>query len=205
MFSHAADRSPGVYELFYWRGVAEFFLVLYYGEPESGIEDRDAEQTLRKAAQQTLKAAIALNPKDAECRAMLSTLYGRQIAEHLWMAGWLGPELSSLQKGALKNDPNNPRVQYLAGTGYHRAPKPFGNHQKALGYLRKAAQLFEKEQAAQPAGRAPRWGFSECFTLLGNLAAEEGDTASARRYYQTALKHNSLYTPARKKLETMGE
>ncbi len=205
LFSRVADRSPGVYEPFYWRGVAEFFLVLYYGEPESGVEDREAEEVLRKAAQQTLKAAIAINPQDAECRAMLSVLYGRRIAAHPWMAVWLGSELGSLQTAALKNGPDDPRVQYLAGAGCHRAPKPFGNGQKAVEHLRKAGQLFENEQALPPAGRAPRWGFSECFTLLGSLAAEEGDTASARRCYQAALRHNSCYKPAREKLEAMGE
>ncbi len=193
-----AARQPGQYEPLYWQGVAEFYLVLYYGLAESEGYDPDRAAAAGEAAVKTLKAAIDASPQEAECHAMLSCVYGFRIAAHPWTALWMGPRVLSLQRDALEHGPQNPRVHYLIGAGYQGAPDFFRNTDKARDYLERAQVLFEAERTAERGQYEPDWGYAECLGLLGDLSREQGDVDAARNCYQAALRANPGYTPAQK-------
>lgn len=201
----AAAQPPADYTALYWQGVSEFYLMLYYGLDESEGRDPVRAQAVNEAAERTLKAAIEANDNDAECRAMLSCVYGFRIAEHPWKAVWLGPRVLALQGAALRRGEDNPRVHYLIGAGYQGAPDIFRNTGKARAHLERAEELFRSQRAAARGPLEPRWGEAETLGLLGDILNGTGDTAAARRYYRAALEVNPHYTPASRKLaETEG-
>lgn len=195
-FAAAARRSPGMYTPLYWQSVSEFYLLLCYGlEDSSGFNPVKAEALL-DAAEKTMKAAIQTRPQDAECRAMLSSVYGSRIMMHPLSAVWNGPKVLSLQNDALENDPDNPRALYIIGAGYFRAPRLLRNVGKARRLLEKAGDLFRKLSPD-----APQWGRAECFGLLGDLLREEGELPAARKNYLEALRINPAYVPAQRALK----
>ena len=172
----------------YWQNVARFNLQLCRNETESPETIRILEETIRE------------NPQDAESAIMLAVLYGRQIAAKPVRALWLGRKIKALRAAALHRGAENPRVQSLAGACWMQAPDPFGDRALALEHLQKAAVLYDAELARTPGFRQPHWGAAECFGMLGDLMVLNGDPAKARLYYQDALRHNPLYSPAKEGL-----
>jgi tetratricopeptide (TPR) repeat protein len=199
-FSAAARRFPGMYTPLYWQSVSEFYLLLFYGLEDSAGFDPDKAEALLDSAEKTMKAAISIRPQEAECRAMLSSVAGFRIVMHPFSAVWNGPKVLSLQHDALRYEPDNPRVLYIIGAGYLRAPKMLRNVSKAREFLERAERFFE-----QVPPDAPQWGRAECYGLLGELYQEEGDLPRARRCYQSALEINPDYTPAQRGLKEMAK
>lgn len=201
-FSEAVQRSPGTYTPLYWKSVSEFYLLLFYGLEESAGFDPEQAADLLDAAEETMKAAIEIRPQEAECHAMLSSVYGFRIKNHPFSAVWNGPKVLSLQSDALENDPDNPRVLYIIGAGYFRAPKLFRNVDKARDFIKRAQEIFESTPERTDPSQ-PRWGRAECSGLLGDLYLEEGDAQTARKYYQKALQANPDYIPAAERLKEL--
>jgi len=203
-FAAAARRSPGTYPPLYWQSVSEFYLLLFYGLEESEGFDPDKAHELLDAAEKTMKAAIKVRPREAECHAMLSSVYGFRIKMHPFSAVWNGPKVLSLQKDALENEPENPRVLYIIGAGYFRAPKLFRNVDKARELIQKAQRIFEKTPENQDSSQ-PRWGQAECSGLLGDIYLQDGNVKAARKYYQEALRVNPDYVPATERLKELDD
>jgi tetratricopeptide (TPR) repeat protein len=199
-FAEIAREKPGEYAPLYWQSVSEFFLMLCYGLPDSTGYDPDRISGILDAAEKTMKAAIDARPKDAECRAMLSSAYGFRIMLHPLSAVWNGPKVLSLQNDALENEPDNPRVLYIIAAGYFRAPRLFRDVEKARDMLEKAEGLFREIPAD-----APQWGRAECSGVLGDLLREAGEPTAARERYQQALRFNPNYTPAQVALKEMND
>lgn len=203
-FRAIAQKQPNRYEPLYWQGATEFYLLLCYGLEDSTGYDAARAEALLDPAEATLERAIRLQPQDAECRAMLSSVVGFRILMYPWSAVWNGPKVLSLQKEALENEPDNPRAHYIIGAGYLRAPQMFRNVGKARKHLERARDLFA---AAPPPSdpAAPRWGRTECLGLLGDLRRLEGRPDAARKLYQDVLDINPLYTPAQRALREMND
>jgi tetratricopeptide (TPR) repeat protein len=199
-FSAATIRSPGEYLPLYWQSVSEFYLLLCYGLEDSSGFDPDRAAGILKASEQTMRAAIAARPQEAECHAMLSSVYGFRILMHPFSAVWNGPKVLSLQRTALENEADNPRALYIIGAGYFRAPKLFRNVDKARGFLEQAHRIFEQTPASDQPDR-PQWGRAECCGLLGDLRREQGELDAAMKFYQEALRVNPAYTPAQKAMK----
>jgi len=203
-FAAVARRAPGTYLPLYWQSVSEFYLLLCYGlEDSSGFDPKKAEALLGRA-EETMKAAIAARPQEAECHAMLSSVYGFRIMRHPFSAVWNGPKVLSLQSDALENDPNNPRVLYIIGAGYFRAPKLFRNTDKARELIEQAKQIFEQTPESKDPAQ-PRWGKAECYGLLGDVYRGQGDWSAARDQYEAALRVNPEYVPAQRGLKEIND
>lgn len=202
-FSELARRQDGDYLPLYWQSVCEFYLMLCYGLDDSSGYDRAKAQALLDPAEKTMKAAIAVRPDEAECHAMLSSVYGFRIVLHPFSAVWNGPKVLSLQRDAMKNEPENPRALYIIGAGYFRAPSMLRNVDKARELLEKAEEIFAREPL-EGSPDQPRWGRAECYGLLGDLRRGLGDSTAAQLYYQSALRINPNYTPARRGLKELG-
>ena len=201
-FAAAAGRDPGAYTPLYWQSVSEFYLLLFYGLEDSDGYDPDKAKELLDQAEDSMKAAIEARPQEAECHAMLSSVYGFRIMLHPFSAVWNGPKVLSLQNDALENGPDNPRVLYIIGAGYFRAPRLFRNVDKARELIKKAQWIFEETPPGKDPAR-PDWGRAECSGLLGDIYLDAGNLQAARESYQKALQANPDYIPAREQLKEL--
>ncbi len=134
---------------------------------------------------QYLKAALAAKPNFAEGLALMTGLYGAQIAKNPDLGMTLGPESEDLLQRALSLEPSNPRVLLMRGADIFHTPPEYGGSVKEAEVLyRRALDAFAKEAASKP---WPNWGRFDAHVLLGQLLAGRGDKAGARAEYEAAL------------------
>ena len=97
----------------------------------------------------------------------------------------LGRRASRASARALELAPANPRVLLQDGVGKLHTPGMFGGGaDRAEAMLLRALAAFRTEPPDRP---WPRWGRIDTYAWLGQISAERGDLAVARRYYQQAL------------------
>jgi tetratricopeptide (TPR) repeat protein len=131
------------------------------------------------------EAVIALEPKNAEGRALLASALGGMIGLDRGMAIELGPRSGQEMQKALALEPNNPRVLLLAGISALRKPAEYGGGADvAEPLLRRAAQIFGQEPADRP---WPNWGRFESHVWLGQILDKLGKKDDARTEYEKAL------------------
>jgi hypothetical protein len=95
-------------------------------------------------AEADINAAMKAGQHIGECEAMLATVYGFDLTRHPWKALWLGPKIRALYRAALRREPENARVHYLAGAGFMKAPEKFRDLAEAGQLLRRAEELYAK-------------------------------------------------------------
>ena len=121
---------------------------------------------------------------NAESHALLASVYGMQI-DSAWKGMTLGRRASRASARALELAPANPRVLLQDGVGKLHTPGMFGGGaDRAEAMLLRALAAFRTEPPDRP---WPRWGRIDTYAWLGQISAERGDLAAARRYYQQAL------------------
>ena len=121
---------------------------------------------------------------NAESHALLASVYGMQI-DSAWKGMTLGRRASRASARALELAPANPRVLLQDGVGKLHTPGMFGGGaDRAEAMLLRALAAFRTEPPDRP---WPRWGRIDTYAWLGQISAERGDLAVARRYYQQAL------------------
>ncbi len=186
----------------YWRGVAEFHWLLFLlGEPDTRPNRRLSAAALANAVA-ALQRAVRLDPRQGECRALLSAVYGLSIGAQPARALWLGPRLVDQEKQARRLDPTNPRVLYLAGLNRYYGPSVLGGKREALELLQAAEQQFAAETNSQPTGSLdPRWGRGACLVYIGRIQAALGEADKAEDAYRHALKLNPRNRLAQEELE----
>jgi len=96
-------------------------------------------------AEADIKAAMKSGEQIGGCEAMLATVYGFELSRHPWKALWIGPKISSLYRSALRREPENAYVHYLAGTGFMKAPEKFRDLAEAGRLLHRAEDLYAKD------------------------------------------------------------
>ena len=121
---------------------------------------------------------------NAESHALLAGVYGMQI-DSAWKGMTLGRRASRASARALELAPGNPRVLLQDGVGKLHTPRLFGGGaDRAEAMLLRAVAAFRTEPPDRP---WPRWGHIDAWAWLGQISAERGDLAPARRYYERAL------------------
>ncbi|NBC08552.1 MAG: hypothetical protein GVY26_15285 [Bacteroidetes bacterium] len=123
----------------------------------------EQEQTDRIAAhldkaQAAVDRAKALAPQSSEVAALQGYIYTGRIWESPMVNGarYSSSSRESYNK-AIELDPENPRGYHLMGMHIFFTPKFFGGGaEKALPYLRKAAERFERHEPASELH--PSWG-----------------------------------------------
>lgn len=187
LFQQAADADPTSATNLYWLGTAHFHRMLhlrYRPEPEA---DPAEIRAALDAAIAALSRAVKLNPRHAECHALLGTLYGMKIDGNLVRAVRFGPRIEKHRKAALEHGPDNPRVRYLLGTcQFHTAKKPAA-WREALSTLQAAEKLFAAEAQRPAALLEPRWGHASCLTFIGRAYEQLGRREEAAEYFRRAL------------------
>jgi len=190
IFEGAIAQAPANYLPYYWKGVAQFHMILfYYGDGERAKEEEKVKESL-EAASATLEQVIALNENDSESYALLGVITGMKIAEQPVSAIWLGSKVMKYKKRALESDPENPRVHYLTGTSYYHASGILGGREKSLEHFLAAEKFYEQERGAGKGPVQPQWGYSACLAFTAKVYAKGGDEQRAEAYYIKALRVN---------------
>ena len=190
IFGEAVERTPAQYLPYYWKGVAQFHMILFYYGDGAQAEDTGTVEEVTDAALATLQRAVELNADDSESYALLGVITGMKIAAKPVSAVWLGPKVMKYKKRALQLDPENPRVHYLTGASYYYAPAILGGREKSLEHFLRAEELYEREQEAGKDPWQPQWGYSTCLAFTAQVYAKAGDREEAEAYYQKALRVN---------------
>jgi tetratricopeptide (TPR) repeat protein len=205
IFEGAIEREPDNYLPYYWKGVAQFHMILFYYGDGDQPKDEEKVRASIDAALTTLEQAIALNANDSESYALLGVITGMKIAQKPVSALWLGAKVMRYKKQALALDPENPRVHYLTGASYYHAPAILGGRDKALEHFVKAEELYEQEIKAGKDPLQPQWGYSTCLAFTAKVYAKAGDIKQAEAYYTKALRVNPNDKLAQKGLADLQE
>ncbi len=139
-----------------------------------------------------LKQCLDIEPDFAEGYALLSSSYGRKIGFHPLSGIYLGPRAGAAIGKALHLEPENPRVNMLAGINMLFTPRMFGGGKdKARLYLKRAERYFQTYQPAD--SLMPDWGARDVYGWLAYLALEEDSLKQAETYCQKALEISPQY------------
>ncbi len=204
-FIDMAQRYEQSHLPYYWQGVANFYLVSYtlFGLQRDRNTDAAREYIRRGLA--SLDRALDRKPGDAESLAMWGTLTGMRIYLSPMRAPFLGPSVMQAIQNAMQADSTNPRVHYLVGVSYYFTPAVLGGGvDKGLSYMRRAEELFEREDRAPSDPLEPRWGYSTCLGFIAQAYERKGRVQKARTYYRKALRVNPQDKMARMGLRRLG-
>ena len=157
-------------------------IILNRAHDKTGAEQRFDE------ADRVLERSQALQPS-GEALALRGVVLDDLIGLRGMMAGMtLGPKAVKLIQDATSLEPDNPRVLMLRGVYTFLTPEAFGGGaEKALGWLQKAAEAFDREEAMPASADAWRGGRAETFVWIGRARQKLKDTAAARMAFERAL------------------
>ncbi len=126
----------------------------------------------------------------AEVCALLSSVYGWQIALSPIKGMFLGHKAGTALKRAEQLAPDNPRVVLSAAINTFNTPKIWGgSKERALEGFQHAAELFAREKPPEPI--YPTWGHSETYAWLGIAYLDRDEEDSARAAFEKALEIDS--------------
>ncbi len=197
---------PDSFDAHYWQAVARFHQLLLRRSDGEELTS-DGALPLSEGVVDALGRALEIRPDNAECHAMLSAVYGMQIAAARRRAFTLGPRVVQHGKRTLKLEPDSPRAYYLLGTSLYHGPGLLGGKEKALDLFEKAHVLFkaEEDRDRERPATAPRWGHADCLVFMAMTCRELNRPEEARRYVTQALALSSTSTRARTLLEQLQE
>jgi len=186
LFKKAAAKSPGSAVNHYWLGAAHFHRMLYYRSLAASDLNTSTAHAERDQAMAAFEITLKLDAQHAESHALLGTLYGMKIDGMIDGIRY-GRTLQEHQKKALASGADNPRVQYLLGTGLFHTAKDAADRREALKILLIAEKLFVAERKHPPKPFDPRWGRSSCLTFIGQTYLSLGHKPEAADYFRKAL------------------
>ncbi|AVI66199.1 hypothetical protein CKQ84_10120 [Shewanella sp. WE21] len=138
-------------------------------------------------AQITLEA-LETSQANAESLALLSSVYGMQIALDNSKGATLGMKSAKAIASAEQLEPQNPRVALVKAIAAYNTPAMFG------GSMQNAKTLATTsiERFAQPCDNIC-WGEAEAYTWRGLAKQELGDSQGAIEDWQQAIKVQADY------------
>ena len=197
LFRQATVQAPDNVTNFYWLGVAEFHRML---QLRSTPGNDTAAESAQASALAALNTAVKLDAHNAECHALLATIYGIRIGDRWIRALVLGPRAMSHSKLAMTEGPTNPRVRYLLATGEFYMASGSADLKEALKNLLLADTCFASEATNAPGPLEPRWGHSSCHTFIGLTYEKLGDRKHAAEYFRKSLAEHPADNLARTSL-----
>lgn len=139
------------------------------------------------AAQTTLEA-LETSQANAESLALLSSVYGMQIALDNSKGATLGMKSAKAITSAEQLEPQNPRVALVKAIAAYNTPAIFGGSMQNAKTLATTAI----ERFAQPCDNIC-WGEAEAYTWRGLAKQELGDSQGAIEDWQQAIKVQADY------------
>lgn len=137
---------------------------------------------------QTTLEALETSQANAESLALLSSVYGMQIALDNSKGATLGMKSAKAIASAEQLEPQNPRVALVKAIAAYNTPAMFG------GSMQNAKTLATTsiERFAQPCDNIC-WGEAEAYTWRGLAKQELGDSQGAIEDWQQAIKVQADY------------
>ena len=137
---------------------------------------------------QTALEALDTSQADAESLALLSSVYGMQIALDNSKGATLGMKSAKAIANAEQLEPQNPRVALVKAIAAYNTPAMFGGSMQNAKTLATTAI----ERFAQPCDDIC-WGEAEAYTWRGLAKQELGDSQGASEDWQQAIKVQADY------------
>ncbi|MBP7663465.1 hypothetical protein [Shewanella sp. S23-S33] len=137
---------------------------------------------------QTTLEALETSQANAESLALLSSVYGMQIALDNSKGATLGMKSAKAIASAEQLDPQNPRVALVKAIAAYNTPAIFGGSMQNAKTLATTAI----ERFAQPCDNIC-WGEAEAYTWRGLAKQELGDSQGAIEDWQQAIKVQADY------------
>jgi len=117
----------------------------------------DKKDALLDVAQNDIDKALEANGNKSELYALQGFLYQGRIQVSAMRGMSYSQKAAEILEKAVKENPENPRAQFLLGQNIYYTPKMFGGGSKnALPKFLLAKELFEKE--TEKSDITPRWG-----------------------------------------------
>jgi tetratricopeptide (TPR) repeat protein len=137
---------------------------------------------------QTTLEALETSQANAESLALLSSVYGIQIALDNSKGATLGMKSAKAIASAEQLEPQNPRVALVKAIAAYNTPAIFGGSMQNAKTLATTAI----ERFAQPCDNIC-WGEAEAYTWRGLAKQELGDSQGAIEDWQQAIKVQADY------------
>lgn len=137
---------------------------------------------------QTSLESLTSSQANAESLALLSSVYGMQIALDSSKGATLGRKSAKAIASAEQLEPQNPRVALIKAIAAYNTPAMFGGSMQNAKTLASTAI----ERFAQPCDTIC-WGEAEAYTWRGLAKQELGDTQGAMEDWQQALSLDKNY------------
>ena len=141
---------------------------------------------------QTTLEALETSQANAESLALLSSVYGMQIALDNSKGATLGMKSAKAITSAEQLEPQNPRVALVKAIAAYNTPAIFGGSMQNAKTLATTAI----ERFAQPCDNIC-WGEAEAYTWRGLAKQELGDSQGAIEDWQQAIKVQADYGGAK--------
>lgn len=137
---------------------------------------------------QTTLEALETSQANAESLALLSSVYGMQIALDNSKGATLGMKSAKAIASAEQLEPQNPRVALVKAIAAYNTPAIFGGSMQNAKTLATTAI----ERFAQPCDNIC-WGEAEAYTWRGLAKQELGDSQGAIEDWQQSIKVQADY------------
>lgn len=135
-------------------------------------------------AKKLLKKIMDKYPASGEAKAMLSSIYGNEIAYSSMKGMLLGGKSSSLAEKGKEQEPSSPLTWCVYASNKFYTPTAFGGSLKeSILAFEKAILLFEEK----PAQLVFNWLYLDALAVLGKAYQKEGETKKAIATYEKAL------------------
>lgn len=155
-----------------------------YGLLNGTMAERDEKEFHQYYDETTelLEGLIKAGDHVAECRAILSAIYGLELSYNSWKGMFLGPKSAGLIQDAFREAPDNPLVVKLYASSKYYTPEMFGGDvQLAIEEFSRAVMLYEE------AGAQTDWIYLDGLAHLGLAYQKSGQLDSALYVFDKAL------------------
>jgi len=188
------EKKENVY-LLYEIALTDYRLVTFY----FSSSNREEAERYNGEAQKYLEKAMEVDLSFGESFALYAFLLGFEIALNPEKGMTLGLKSMEYFNKALEIAPDNPRINLLQGMSLLYTPEAYGGGaDKALEFLDKSANLFDKEKIQNPL--KPSWGKEETYTFIGLAYKQKKDMEKAKECLKKALELNPDFGLAKEEL-----
>ncbi|WP_155847207.1 tetratricopeptide repeat protein [Algoriphagus marincola] len=155
-----------------------------YGLLNASMADQDEDlfDDYAESLEDRLDQLKKSGPYQAEAKALLSGLYGFQIAFSPFKGMLLGGKSSKLLEQAMEEAPESPIVLKLYASNKYFTPSMWG------GDVEEARRAFEKSNANfEKQGIEDNWMYLDNLAWLGLIHQENGQEDAAKEVWEKAL------------------
>jgi len=147
-------------------------------------QDEDLFDEYVDEAKDNIEILIDEDYKQAEAKAILSSIYGFEMAYSSWKGMFLGAKSSNTISSAIKLNDQSPLVWQVYANSKLFTPKAFGgNQQEAVESFKKSVELYEEQGYTKN-----NWRYLDALAWLGQAYQKIGETDKARQTFEKALK-----------------